>query len=235
MSVNHLILSTKKDEDVADDLLMALTSIASAGVSDDSEPPITRIERMATEREAPKKKKKKRKLTVGLDVNGQPRRSRFFYEPTKSLTEVIQESKAISEPRSLPNENAEIDGRIGQYARELPPVLMENITAIREYFLHEVAPKALASQAGTAQFMDVAQRTLGTAIDPKPMAQFERMVEHAQLIRMSKFVAKYMGLPVSTASTLAEAVTPKKEMMIFHPTQEERHVRPQKVQKDEEN
>ncbi len=202
MAVNHLILSTQKEEEAADDLLSALTTLAYST-------PV---------REQPKKLiKKKKKKVQPKPLTESNRRSRFFYTPTISIADEVAAARPISEPRVLEAVNAEVDARVATYSQELPPALQPNIEAVREYFVSQVAPKTLAVQAGTAQALDVIQRTLNTAIDPQPFAQFERMVAQARLIKMARFVAEYMELPATAVPDLVESITPKKEMMIFHP------------------
>lgn len=217
MGMNNLVLSTLKDEEQADDQLMALTTIASKARDKDS--PLAKYERMLSEQmgktKAPAKKRKKRSKVGTLDANGKAYRSRFFYKPTKSLVQVIDESKAAIEQKpELDYENEDSLKRLTDLGNELPPALADNIDAVREYFL-KIAPKALAANAGLAQFMDLIQRSLGTEIDPRSLGSFQHMVDRAQLILMSKFVAEYMGLSQEDAQALLEAAAPGPQQVIF--------------------
>jgi hypothetical protein len=207
MATNHLILSTQKEEEAADDLLSALTTLAYATPQVQSTDP---------EQQQPKKLIKKKKKRVEPRTESR-HRSQFFYMPTVSIADEVEAAKPISEPKVLEAVNAEVDSRVSLYSKELPTALQPNIEAVREYFVSHVAPKTLAVQAGTAQALDVIQRTLNTAIDPAPFAQFERMVAQARLIKMAGFVADYMQLPATAVADLVDSVTPKKEVMIFHP------------------
>jgi hypothetical protein len=113
--------------------------------------------------------------------------------------------------------NGEVENRIKTYATELPPELQKHIEEVREFFIKEIAPKTLAVQGGTAQALDVVQKTINSAVDPALFAQFERMVAQARLYKMADFVVTYMGLPASVAEDLIHSVTPKKEVMFMAP------------------
>lgn len=200
MSVaNHLMLSTKGEEDSKDDLLSALTTLAYA-----TPVPVQ-----------PVKKKKKKLLTK--EVPKTKHRSRFFYKPTSSLTEDVEVRKASIVPTALDTINGEVENRVKTYATELPPELQKHIEQVREFFIKEIAPKTLAVQGGTAQALDVVQKTINSAVDPALFAQFERMVAQARLYKMADFVVTYMGLPASVAEDLIHSVTPKKEVMFMAP------------------
>jgi hypothetical protein len=196
---NHLLLSTKAEEDSKDDLLSALSNIAYAI-------PETSVAR-----------------TVKPPVVVRKKRNRFFYKPTRSFDSDVQERKEAMEPKSaLDYINTEVDERIEDYRDQLPPVLSKNIEVIREFFLNEIDPLVLGVQGGLAQAQDVVQKTLESAVDPAPFAQFERMVAHARLYKMATFIAKYMKLPKSAVDDLLYAVQPKKEVMIIGPHADER-------------
>lgn len=200
---NHLMLSTKAEEDSKDDLLSALSTMAYA---------------LPTVTEVPRKKKKKKLVTRNRTDPPPKRRSRFFYVPTDSIVEEVTERKQMTEPASgLESVNAEVEKRVVSFSNELPPELQAHIEKVREFFVTEIAPKTLAVQGGTAQALDVVQRTINSAIDPSPFAQFERMVAQARLYKMASFVASYMGLPKSVEAALIESVTPKKEVVFMSP------------------
>lgn len=213
MAVNHLMLSTKIEEDRADDLLSALTTMAYA----------------RPELAKPKKKLKKKVRAVEPTIT-KKHRSRFFFIPTNSIVDEIEAAKPVSEPKVLEAVNAEVEARVVTYTGELPKQLQPRIEAVREYFVNEILPKVLAVGAGTAQALDVVQRTLGTEVNPQQFAQFERMVERARLIKMASFVTEYMDLPATYAPDLVDSVTPKKEVMFMSPLPgDERRPRPSKA------
>lgn len=197
---NHLLLSTKAEEDSKDDLLSALSNIAYA---------------IPTEA-------KSKSLPVPEPVK--KKRNRFFYKPTRSFFEDVQDHKTISKSvvSTLEHINNESEERADKYRTELPPVLSKNIESVREFFLHQIDPLILGVQGGTSQALDVVQKTLESAVDPTPFAQFERMVAHARLYKMAEFIVKYMKLPKSMVDDLMYAVQPKKEVMIIGPNADER-------------
>src|ERR1700748_1745341 len=159
MVANHLMLSTKAEEDGKDDLLSALTVLAY---------PTPQVN------EVRKKKKKLIKKEVPKEVK--KHRSRFFYKPTVSIAEEVAIRKETVVPTtSLETINGEVDSRVKTYVQELPNELQQHIETVREFFIKEIAPRTLAVQGGTAQALDVVQKTINSAIDPQPFAQFERM------------------------------------------------------------
>jgi len=83
--------------------------------------------------------------------------------------------------------------------------------------LKNVAPLTLAAQAGSAQAKDVVQRTLGAPIDQDPFLKFQRMLEQGLTIKMANYLVTYLGIPKTKVSELIDAITPKKEVMVFGP------------------
>ena len=148
------------------------------------------------------------------------KRNRFFYKPTRSFSEDVAERKAsVEQPATtLDFINQEVEDRTEAYRDQLPPSLSKNISTVREFFLNEVDPLVLGVQGGLAQALDVVQKTLDSAVDPLPFAQFERMVAHARLYKMASFIVKYMKLPKTAIDDLLYAVQPKKEVMIVGPS-----------------
>lgn len=226
MAVNHLMLSTKADEDEADDLFSALTSLA-----------YVTPEPKDDEKRTPTKKKKKKRV-----VEQRKHRSRFFFTPTESIVTEVEERKQSLVKTPVEAINQEVEDRVTSYTQELPAQLRTNIEAVREFFVKEIDPKVLGVQGGTGQAMDVVQRTINSPVDLSQFAQFERMVRHARLHKMAAFVVDYMGLPKSVAADLIASVEPKKEVMMIGPdhfNEDRRHTRqaaPQKkVQENEES
>lgn len=208
MAVNHLLLTDTKKEDEADDLLASLTSIA-------YKTPQPEVEEKVKE---PKKKLKKKPV----------KENRFFYNPTLSFDDEITRRKR---KKGKPNETAvtlldrEVEDRRKTYAKELPTALVDNIENVREFFLQEIGPLALAAQAGTTQAGQVLQRTLNTELNEIPFVQFEHMVRKASAIKMARFVAKYLDLPARTVEELLRTVQPpqpKEVMFMSNPWDERR-------------
>lgn len=204
-SSNHLLLGTKAEEDQADDLLASISRIAIADTPPDED---EHVEAAAANTE-PKIKKKKRK-------------SRFFFTPSKSFIDEVEERKDLSKPTVLSMVDQEVEARRKTYRNELPDALQERIEEVREFFLTEVGPVTLGGQAGALQAMEVVQRVLGTEIDNKPFAQFERMLQDAVTIKMARFIAGYFDLPTTVARQLVETIQPKKEAFLFNMGEERR-------------
>lgn len=205
-SSSYLVLQSRKQEQDADDVLSAIANIAYATPS---------AKRAASDPKAkPKPKLEKNKQ--------QKKRSRFFFHLSPSFTESVDALKEGVQPTTLDVVNGEVEKKLKVYAKELPPKLTPNIEKVYSFFTKEMGPKVLAVSAGTTQAMDVLQRTLDAPIDQEPFAQFEKMMRYAHGYRMAQFIAKYMGVPESLVPELVASITPKKEVMILHPTDPER-------------
>src|SRR5271168_1882871 len=194
MTINHLLGTDAKKEEQDDDLLASLTSIAYATPQPYSE----EVENASSKR-----------------------KSRFFFKPTQSFSEEISKSKRAVAKRDLSALtilDAEVEGRRATYSKELPKALQSNIEKVREFFLKDIGPLALAAQAGTVQASQVMQLTLNTEIDGQAFSQFERMVSKASTIKMARFIAKYLNLPQNTVEELLQLVQPPapKEVMFVN-------------------
>lgn len=185
MSTSALLLSTKKQEEEADALFAAVSNI---GHSIQVEP----------EKET---------------AEGKHRRSRFFYKPTLSFKEDIEQRKKISLPKEVQIVDKQIEDRKASYKDELPPLLNKNIEGVREFWLKEIAPLTLAAQAGSEQAKDVVQRILDAPIDETPFARFHYMLTTATSLKMARFISKYFKLPLNTAQTLIDSVQPRREIV----------------------
>lgn len=197
--LSHLSLSTKKQENAADDLLAALTVLAH---------PTQPSQQPTAPTSAPKKKKKK--VTKS-------RRSRFFFTPTTSFDESLNATKKVVAPHALNMLTEEVEVRKNSYSEELPTTLQANIERVREFFLNDLGPLTLAVQAGTSQAREVVQRTLNAEIDNTQFAQFERMVATGSQLLMARYIAKYLGLPRSTVEALVSSIQPKQPANIIFP------------------
>ena len=142
------------------------------------------------------------------DTIPEGRRSRFFYKPTKSIKEELEERKVQFAPKKLEHIDATTEERLITYREELPETLKTNLENIREFFLTQISPLTFAAPAGTSQAKDVAQRLLGTEIDNTVFDKFERMVHTATTLKLAVFVTNYMGLPKSATRLILESITP---------------------------
>ncbi len=215
---NPLVLSTVEDEQAHDDLLLALTSIATPMKTQSKVAP-ARTPPPAGPRVIRKKKRvqtpQERRIEHELASEGR-HRSRFFFSPTKSFADQVTEARAALAPEPpIPTDNAEIDERVSGYIDELPQAMESKITAVREFFLNEVAPKDFAMQAAIAQSIEILQKTLNAGISQESHMQFKRMVDRARLYKMAEFVVGYMGLPKAMAKTLVQSIEPQREVLFM--------------------
>jgi hypothetical protein len=207
-SSSILVLQTKKKEQEQDDVLSAIANIAYATPS---------AKRTKDAAANDPKSKPNPKLKVQ-----KKKRSKFFFHLSQSFADSVDTLKEGVQETALEVVNGEVEKKLQAYSKELPPKLTPNIEKVYKFFTSEMGPKVLAVSAGTTQAMDVLQRTLDAPIDTEVFAQFERMVKHAHGYKMAEFIAKYMGCPQSLVPELLASITPKKEVMILHPTEPER-------------
>lgn len=243
-SKNSVVLSTKKEEDDADDLLSALSVMATA-VPKSKQKDIKTVNSIHAEaakrvasltdgalRALPRKKKKAKPLNS-------TRKSRFFFKITESFEDEMsrrqRELEASRDP-GMVSLDAEVDERRDRYIKELPPRLQRNIVNVREFFLKEIGPLTLAGSAGTTQAREVIQRTLNAPVNEQPFAQFERMLGAANTLKMARFITKYAGLNPGDAASLLSSISPKREVVFAQPLPDERRAPPakEKVQPVEE-
>jgi len=240
-------LSTRQEEQNADDLFSALTVMGASIPKDEVRTPLNPADKARLRKSAKAKLTQKQKSVVAqlkkpklpqlpspdlvpkkkikrrpvVSERRSERRSEFFFRLSESFQqELDRRRKALAKKRVNPALvllDQEVEERKKVYEQELPEGLQANIERVREFILTEVAPLMMAVQAGTKQAQEVIQRTLNTAIDERPLVQFELMTQSAGRMRMAKFITKYMGLDESVAEELLATVAPKKEMMIFHP------------------
>lgn len=135
--------------------------------------------------------------------------SRFFFTISESMTDYVKGRQAKVKPKQMVHIDSEIEKRLTAYKGELPEQLKSNISAVREFFLTEIAPLSLSSGAGAIQAKEIAQRMLGTEIDSTQFDKFERMGQAAVNIRMAKFVANYYSLPLGNAAKILESIVPR--------------------------
>jgi hypothetical protein len=231
---NPLVLTTVEEEQAHDELLSALTTIArpitqpkSVKTPTSKTANVIRKKRRATETKTPQERR------IESELMAEPRRrSRFFFVPTKSFRDQINEARAAIAPVPRePEANAAIEERIVNYLTELPVAMEPNIERVREFFLNEVAPKDLAAQAAMAQSVEIIQKTLNAGISHESHAQFKRMIDRARLYKLAEFVVSYMGLPKTQVAALIQSIEPQKEVLFMgaNPADDRRASRPRQV------
>lgn len=143
------------------------------------------------------------------------RKSQFFFTLTPALVLETEARKKVLEAKKLVHVDADLVKRAKNYRKELPPDLSANLDEIREFFLQELAPLTLAVQPGSAQALEIVERTIKGAIDPGFILQFERMLVKGVNMKMSRFIAAYLKLPPSAAKVLLESISPIRKEAVF--------------------
>jgi len=219
-SKNSVVLSTVSEENDADDLLSALSTMGTS-IPKNKQKNIKTVNSVHEEAARLNKDSlsdESEFSTSGLSVDLSKKKSKFFFRVTESFEEeMARRQKDLEDSRDpgLVNLDAEVDLRKEKYSKELPPKLQRNIVAVREFFLKEIGPLSLAAGAGSIQAREVMQRTLNAPVGEQAFAQFERMLNSANTIKMARFITKYTGLSINEAPSLVASIAPKKEAYFF--------------------
>lgn len=129
------------------------------------------------------------------------RNSRFWFK-LESTQSIVDQRKVKLAPKEIEYIDAEVEGRLKTYRPQIGPLLQDNISIVREFFLTEIAPLTMASEGGTLQSKEVVQRLLDTEVDATLFSKFHTMVNKAANLKMAIFVASYFDLPESALSNL---------------------------------
>lgn len=201
-AASNLILTDQAQEDAADELLAALSDLAYPREKDE---------------------------LVIVDSQPSKFKSKFFFKPTKSLTEEVDKRKDSFKKKKLVHVDDLVTKRLKDYKKTMPDELEGNIEAVREFFLKVIGPKALAGSAGISQARDIVQRLLGSEVDSTQFVQFDRMSREAISILMANFIAEYYELPRKHAQRLVDSIKPKRPVTIpLPPSYESRHEKARK-------
>jgi hypothetical protein len=203
---------TKKQEDAADALMAAITNLGQVQQQKVSQP--------------------------GSPLS-QERRSRFFFTPTISFSEDVKRRQQKIKPKEVELLDEQVEARRKTYVKQFPQKLNKNLEAVREYWLRDIAPLALASVAGSEQAREVIQKTLGTEIDGSSFAQFNVMVQKGVQIKSAEYIVKFLGLPKGSAEELLDIVKihkPTQREIVYVDPNSDRRARPTptKVEEDED-
>jgi hypothetical protein len=142
------------------------------------------------------------------------RRSRFFFKLSKSFVDETEARKRTFVPKQMVHVDAEVTKRLKEYKREIPPELAGNIDSVREFFLKEIAPITLATGAGATQAREVVKRLVGSDVDGTQFEKFERMMALAVDIKMSRFVARLLGLTKAEGAEIINAMKPRTPQIV---------------------
>ncbi len=154
---------------------------------------------------------------IGSAPSGTRRRSRFFFRLSDQI--VSEEDQRIADAatkKELPQSDRDIVNRSKVYSKELPKSILPMVEEVREFFLHELAPKAMAAGVGVVQAESVIEVTTGSEVNEITGRTFMQMVSMATNIRMSRKVAEYMGLSVEDAELLLNKINPTKEVIFMN-------------------
>jgi hypothetical protein len=107
-----------------------------------------------------------------------------------------------------------VESRLRVYKRQIPNELSNNIDAVREFFLTEIAPFTMSVSAGSSQALEVVRRLLGSDIDGTQFEKFEKMTALAVNIKMARFVSRALGMTKKEADEILALMTPRQPTVI---------------------
>lgn len=157
--------------------------------------------------DAPEKEKAKKKRF----------KSRFFFVPSKSLDEETDELEESMKPRQIVHADEHVTKRIEKLKLEFAPEFDKRHTAVREYFLTEIAPKLVSVKSGSDQAMMMLSQMFQSQLDPTAFNQFEQMSRAAARLMMAEYITKFFGLPKKRALELVAAITPMRPQTVAIP------------------
>ena len=134
-------------------------------------------------------------------------RSSFFFK-LRGETEEDLRRKALTEKPEIPSSVRELEKRADLYKKELPRSMEARIDRVREYLLSEINPLVLSLLAGSEQAFDVLGRATESDVEKEMHRQLQTMLERGVKLKLSRFVAKYLGLTAKDAATLLERNPP---------------------------
>lgn len=130
------------------------------------------------------------------------RTSRFWFKvqestapKRKASVEVdVDRMKAQMRPKEMEHIDSQVVDRLAEYKLESPSMYQGHIEKVREFFLHEIAPRTISAPGGAMQATEVLKRLLDTDVDESTVARFQNMLNRATTLKMAEFVASYFGL-----------------------------------------
>ena len=133
--------------------------------------------------------------------------SSFFFKLSGDESESARR-RALTEKPEVPRSERELDKRADLYKKELPASMEGRIDQVREYMLKEVNPLVLAALAGTQQAFNVLGKATESEVEAELQRRVETMLQKGVNIKLSRFVARYLGLRPKDAETLLERTPP---------------------------
>jgi len=134
-------------------------------------------------------------------------RSSFFFRLDGNPLEK-ERRKALTEKPEVPRSERALDERADKYKKELPASMDDKIREVREFMLSEINPLVLAAISGTEQAFNVLGKATGSEVERELQRKVQTMLQKGINIRLSRFIAEYLGLRQKDAATLLERSPP---------------------------
>lgn len=142
----------------------------------------------------------------------------FFHVDEEDEIQIIKDNVYAKEAEDPVN--TELILRSEKYATELPAELKDKIERVREFFLLEIAPTAIALQGGLSQAKSIIEQQVGE-IDASEMMLAERFAAQSSKIRVMRFIADMFDLTQDEAEKLYDlTLLPKQTQLFMMPQQD---------------
>lgn len=142
----------------------------------------------------------------------------FFHVDEEDEIQIIKDNVYAKEAEDPVN--TELILRSEKYATELPAELKDKIERVREFFLLEIAPTAIALQGGLSQAKSIIEQQVGE-IDASEMMLAERFAAQSSKIRVMRFIADMFDLTQDEAEKLYDlTLLPKQTQLFMLPQQD---------------
>lgn len=153
-----------------------------------------------------------------------PKRSRFFFKLGEPELIKFEETKTV---------NARIVKETDKLQKELPRTLEPLMADVRNFFLQEIAPLALAGVSGAEQARSMLSDAVGLPVDATTEMKFRALMTKAVDIKLVNYIAKFMNLSKEDAHVLLQTLQPQRPANVVFPLSNDRGSYARQKKKDQ--
>lgn len=168
-------------QNLADALASSLTTVAAS-----------------TPKSKPKEKEAKKLVTRKYN-------SSFFFSLKDEYLEQ-ERMRRMTEVKVLPSSTKAVVDASKELEKILPSRLEPNIEEVRDFFLHDLGPKTLASMSGLDEACAIIEQITGASVDRNTVDSFRRIMVQGSRLKMVQFVSKYLDLSEQSIKDLMTSV-----------------------------
>lgn len=131
--------------------------------------------------------------------------SSFFFSMKGEYAEK-ERMRRMSEVKTLPSSTEAVLKVSKEVEKALPRQMEPNIEEVRNFFLHTLGPKTLASMSGLEEACAIIERITGASVDRNTVDSFRRIMIQGSRIKMVQFVSKFLDLNAQSRKDLMDSV-----------------------------